>query len=269
MDFNTKFLSEILYPEIDMESSFLYNKKVSFDKIGLFYFPVFMTEMLSSSHREIIYSMIRNRLYKWFPQVYEYTGSKLTVYYARKLKIKNVSYSEAKLFFETSHIQGMSQALVYIGLYDKTKLVACMSFSKPRSLSKIKDNNCEWEIVRFATLINTSVIGGASKLFKNFIMNFNPNSVVSFCDIRFSSLDPQETVYPKLGFQYAGYSKPNYRYRDPIFNKTYSRQAFQKHTLEKRLEVFNSALSEKENMTINGYIRQYDCGNHKFVWKRS
>lgn len=269
LDFNTTFISEIIYPQEDMEPRYLLNRKKAFQEQGLFYMPIFWTEMILSSQRQLVYSMIRNRLNKNFPDIYKYTGQQFTRLYARKLLLKEIDYAQAAPFFEESHIQGMTTAKVYIGLLDGDRIVSCMSLTTPRSLSKDKTNNCEWEIARFATLPNTIVIGGASKIFNYFINTYNPRSVVSFCDLRFSSLNPEDTVYAKLGFDYAGFSEPNYRYRDPEFNQTYSRQVFQKQNLEKRLKIYDPSLSESKNMTLNGYVKQYDCGNFKFVWKSS
>lgn len=222
--------------------------------------------MLTLEKREIVYSMIRNRLYKHFPQIYEFTGTKLTRLYARNLSIKEVKTTLAAKFFEATHIQGSTAMSYALGLYNEDTLVSCMTFSKPRNFSKVGENY-EWEILRFSNLLNTVVIGGASKLFKEFIKQKSPQSVVSFCDIRFSSLNPEETVYPKLNFSYEGLSRPNYRYRDPVFFRTYSRQVFQKQYLPQKLQEYDETLSEFENMKNNGYIRQYDCGNFKFVWR--
>ena len=210
--------------------------------------------------------MIRNRLNKWFPDVYRYTGTVLNRFYARKLKIALVDSSEAKRFFEVSHIQGFVGAKVFIGLFDNEKLVSCMAFSTPRSVGA---NYPQWELVRYATLVNTQVVGGASKLFKYFVNTYKPDSIVSFCDLRFSSLNPEETVYHKLGFKFEGRTRPNYRYRDPVYYQTFSRQSFQKSKLSKKLAEYHDDLSESELMSLNGYVKQYDCGNFKFVWRNT
>ena len=44
--------------------------------------------------------------------------------------------------------------------------------------------------------------------------------------------------------------------------------AFQKHKLKNLLSVFDSNLTEWENMKNNGFDRIWDCGNGKWVWKK-
>ena len=46
----------------------------------------------------------------------------------------------------------------------------------------------------------------------------------------------------------------------------FNRVKFQKHKLANILEIFNSELSEVENMYANGYERIWDCGNLCFVY---
>ena len=116
-----------------------------------------------------------------------------------------------------------------------------------------------------SSCLNTNVIGGASKILKYFIDNFSPKNIITYNDLRFSSLDVNLSIYSKLGFKFIGYSDPNYKYVDPSTYRLYSRQAFQKYRLSKFLQNYNPNLSEQENASMNGYIQQYDCGNYKFL----
>ena len=266
IDINSKVLIGILFPIEAMDLDTLYKNKIDYWHKGILYLPFFYTEMQSRVKREIVYSMVRSRLYKWFPDIYRYTGAEFKSYYARKLEICEVKYGEAKEFLNKSHIQGELKSSLYIGL--KTKdglLVSCMAFSKARYKGK---DVCEYELTRFASLPNTSVVGGASKIFKYFVKTYDPESVVSFCDIRFSSLNSDDTVYKKLGFVCTGKTKANYGYRDPISGVVKNRRSFQKSKLEKILDFYDPNLTEAQNMELNGFVRQVDCGNFRFVWKR-
>ena len=268
LDLNSKFVSEILYPLENVPMKELYNRKKAFAEKGILYLPLYLTEMQTSKKRTLIYSMLRNRISLVFPDIYEYTGVKLQKFYARKLETCIVEKDEAEKFFNANHIQGFVPCTVYVGLKDAAgQLVSCMGFSKQRYMSTAEVY--DFELVRFATLVDSVVVGGASKLFNYFIETYNPGSVVSFCDLRFSSFDPGETVYAKLGFEYAGYSKPNYWYRDPKTGGTKNRRSYQKPMLENKLEIFDDTLSETKNMEMNGYVMQVDCGNYKYVWRRS
>lgn len=191
-----------------------------------------------------------------FPIVESVIRSKLGAtsrIFARKCICKEVDAQTARKFFETTHLQGFVSAERYIGLYSNDILVACMSLSKPR-FSKI----AEVELVRFSSTLNTTVVGGMSKLLKY----AGVNSVVSYANRRWSSAKS----YNRIGFVTTNISEPGYHY----FNNSYtlfSRHKFQKHKLESILEEFDSGLSEWENMKNNGYNRVWDCGNVVCVWR--
>lgn len=178
--------------------------------------------------------------------------------YARKTNIKELTSSEAREFFSQNHLQGNApnQSVVY-GLYHAGKLVSAMSFGKPR-FSK----NHEWEILRYASALNTSVVGSASKLYMHFVKRHNPSTVISYADLRWGKGD----VYKNMGFSESGSSRPNYFYFKSPEIHLYSRIKFQKHRLPKILEDYNETLTEKQNMQNNGWFRIFDCGNVKFTW---
>ena len=138
-----------------------------------------------------------------------------------------------------------------------------MTFSKPRF-----DKKHEWELVRFCNKCGYHVPGGASKLLKHFERQYNPKSIVSYADRRWT-MNNGNTLYDRLGFSLDHISKPNYWYwntedRDYAL---YSRIQFQKHKLKGILEHFDESKSEVQNMKDNGYDRIFDCGNLVFVKK--
>jgi hypothetical protein len=126
-----------------------------------------------------------------------------------------------------------------------------MTFGKGRNI--MNGSNYEWELLRFCNKINHTVIGGASKLFKHFINENNPNNIISYADIRWS----EGSLYDILGFNYVKTSQPNYFY---IINKKREhRYKFRKDILIS--EGFDSNKTEHEIMSERGYNRIYDCGN--------
>jgi hypothetical protein len=67
----------------------------------------------------------------------------------------------------------------------------------------------------------------------------------------------------KTGFKLIGSTNANYFYFKG--HSVFSREQFQKHTLQKKLNVFDKTLTEYENMQLNGFDRFWDCGNFKFL----
>lgn len=73
-----------------------------------------------------------------------------------------------------------------------------------------------------------------------------------------------------IGFKFVKKNSPNYWYLYKGCGKRFSRQTCQKHKLKKLLgESFNPSLTEVENMYKAGYVRIFDSGNLKLVWKKS
>lgn len=175
--------------------------------------------------------------------------------YARQCTLKEIPYTQAKEFLEKTHIQGSAVSSINIGLFYKEELVAVQTYAKARFTK-----DCEWELIRASS--KYLVVGGVSKLFKYFLNTYSPNSVVSYCDLRWNTGDS----YEKAGFILDNISEPNYWYFKDAYT-LYSRVAFQKHKLADKLDKFDPNLSERENMSINGYKRIYDCGNLVFKYR--
>lgn len=179
--------------------------------------------------------------------------------YARKCEIREVCSKEAKYFNDTNHLNGHCGASVHYGLYYKDELVQILSMGKSRFNKKY-----EWECVRMTIKKDTSVVGGASKLFKHFIKTHNPNTMITYADMRFG----EGKVYEKCGFVRENDTDPTYWYfQKNNHNKIYSRVAFQKHKL-KKFKHFDVNLTEWEIMKLSGYDRIWDCGNAKYIYNK-
>ena len=180
--------------------------------------------------------------------------------YARKCIIKELNSQDTIEFLNENHLQGFCRAKINVGLFYNNELVSLMTFSKPRF-----NKNYEYELIRFCSKRNTSVIGGATKLWKYFVTKYNPNSVITYANRRFSNGE----IYKTLGFTFLEKTSPNYFYFKPNEFILYSRVMFQKHKLKDILEIYDENLSESENMFNNNYRRIYDCGNLKFIYNKN
>lgn len=180
-----------------------------------------------------------------------------TKIYARKCKIKIVNNNDKSIFLGDNHIQGNCVSSTNIGLYYNEEMVAIMTFGKNRFK---KDSSIE--LLRFCNKLNVNVVGGASKLFKYYIDNYNPSTIITFADRRYSL----GKLYPVLGFEFHSFTKPSYFYWKNM--KVYNRMSFQKHMLKDKLSTFDDNISEYDNMLLNGYNRVWDCGNYKFIWTK-
>ena len=114
--------------------------------------------------------------------------------------------------------------------------------------------------MRFCNKINTSVIGGASKLFQYFLNNWSPEKIVSFSD----RAHTKGNLYATLGFQEVSKGQPGYVWVKKYYNTTRNRVACQKHNLVKMFkDVTEETIQEKSERQImieHGYVQVFDSG---------
>ena len=180
--------------------------------------------------------------------------------YARNCTLAEISSKQKNVFLKQNHLQGSDNSSIKIGAYNSGELVAVMTFSKPRIALGRKNKTIsinEYELTRFATSKN--VIGISSKLLSYFIKKYIPSKIISYADRRWST----GNLYKVLGFKLISATKPNYWYTSDHINKIH-RFNFRKNVLNKKLEIFDSNLTEWENMKLNKYDRIWDCGSLKY-----
>lgn len=210
-------------------------KSLEAESKGLFLFHIFEYEWNNSTIRQNII----NRLSSLLNQ----NTRKIA---ARKCQIRELTKDQKKAFLNANHIQGNDRSTIALGLFLKEELVACMSFVKPKT-------KYSWELSRFCTTHQTTVQGGASKLFRYFINNIlkKDEVVVSYNDISKTKGD----IYPKLGFELKSINDPNYIWMN-----------FQ--TLDIRTRYQEQAAGEVERMHNLGYHRICDCGTKTWIFKK-
>lgn len=196
--------------------------------------------------REIIKSIIRNKLGKSFKKIY-----------ARKCEIRLVSSMDATKFLNDNHIQGASKSQLKLGLYNCGELVSLMTFG-----FRFTNSKKEYELIRFCNKINYNVIGSASKLFTYFLKNNRDiDKIISYADISLFN----GNLYKKLGFSKHNLSKPNYFW--VVDGKRKHRFNYNKKRLIKL--GYDENKSESEIMHENGYFRVYSCGQEKWIYNFS
>lgn len=180
--------------------------------------------------------------------------------FGRKCSIKEISSKEYKNFNIDNHIQGYVPTKIKLGLIYENEIVAVMGFGPLRKNLGYKNIKDHYELLRFSNKINTSVIGGSSKLFNYFINNYNPEVIISYADRSWSI----GNMYKKLNFEYVSKTSPNYSYTKN--NIKYNRYNFRKDVLIKK--GYDKNKSEKQIMIELGYDRIYDSGSLKFIWRK-
>lgn len=179
--------------------------------------------------------------------------------WARKCEIRYVDNKEVRIFLNDNHIQGFVGSSVKLGLYYEGLLVSLMTFGALRKSLGTKSSSHNWELLRFCNKIGFSVVGGASKLFKYFLSNNEFDMIISYSD---NGRGVGE-LYTKLGFEFVHNTTPNYYYI--VCGKREHRFNFRKDVLVKK--GFDTNKTEKEIMNELGYLRVFDSGSKKWIFR--
>lgn len=183
----------------------------------------------------------------------------LPTVFARKTELRDIGASEACGFFNDNHLQGASKSSLYLGLFSRGTLVACMAFGVCRSIRHNTDPRL-WELQRYAS--THTVVGGASKLLSEFLRRGLAHTLVSYSDNRLFT----GNMYLSLGFALEHESPPDYCY---VSNNSrvgrIHKSRFQRKHLPKMLEIFDPEKTEVENCAENGWFQLFDCGKKKWA----
>lgn len=238
--FGIEFNGSYWHSELKLPNDYHQKKSLTAEKSGVFLYHIFEYEWQDPVLREKIISQIKNLM-----------GNNSKKVYARKCELRHLNSSETRRFLEENHIQGYTVSSINLGLYLEQDLVAVMTFGKPRF-----DKKCEWELVRYCSLKDTSVVGGSSKLFKAFIKLHEPKSILSYSHIS----KTRGKMYEELGFNLEKISDPDYVWCNG--EDVFARYQCQKHKLNK----LGYEGSEREIMENLGFFRIFGCGNKVWIW---
>lgn len=232
-------------------SKYHQQKTIECAKKGIQLIHIFEHEWLDNNTHKKILKLIESKV----------DNSRLNKIYARKCEIRQVDIQTEREFINKYHIQNYVSSRVAYGIYLDKEIISIMTFGSPRF-----GNKAEWELLRYCTKDDIVIVGGAEKLFKHFIKNNKPTSVVSYCDIsKFNG-----KVYTKLGFKVTAedITSPNYKWLKYNSNSidVLTRYQTQKNRLLE-LGYGNYGKTEDEIMNNLGYIKIYDSGNLRFIWR--
>ena len=221
------------------------DKTIFMNQRGIRIFHIFEDDF--DNKWEIIKSMINNLL-----------GKTEQVIYGRKTDIKKIQNKDiVKKFLNENHLQGYHNSKYNYGIYYRDELVSVMTFSKLRKVLGHKENKDKYELLRFCNKLNTTVIGGASKLLKFMIKDMNPSYILSYSDKMWATGE----LYENIGFKFKHSSKPNYWYVKR--GVRHNRLKYQKHKLISM--GFDEKKTEKKIMEEDmDMYRIYNCGNNVY-----
>lgn len=192
------------------------------------------------------------------------TKSKLS---GHKTHVKEVDKQQCDEFLNQYHLQNTCRGQdIRIGLFkkDNNELLSVITFGKPRY-----NKNYEYEFLRYASS-DYVVHGGLRKMWDYFIKEYNPNSIISYCDN--SKFDG--TFFKYLDFSLIDYGHPTCHWYRKKGKLHYTDNLLRQRGADKLLgtnygrpEVCN--MNNKQIMIKEGFVEIYDCGQSTWVWNRT
>jgi hypothetical protein len=183
---------------------------------------------------------------------------KREILYARKCKIQEVSLEDCTAYLQKYHLQGSCRGQsIRLGLYYRDELVSLMTFGTPRY-----NKNYEYELIRYCS--DRYVLGGAEKLFKYFTENYNPKSIISYCDrSKFTG-----NIYSKLGFSLKSSGTPTCHWYNNKTGEHFTDALVRQRGVDQLLGTnYGKGTSNNELLIQHNFVPIYDCGQMVYIWK--
>jgi very-short-patch-repair endonuclease len=220
------------------------NKTKMFADVGIQILHFFDDEV--SQKMDLVIDMIKSK-----------SGLNKSIY-ARNCSVRRIDNPSD--FLNSNHLQGSVHSSIAYGLFYEDKLVSCMTFGGLRKSLGYSKKEGTWEMLRFCNLLGHVVVGGASRLLRHFILDHDPERIISYANLRWSN----GNMYTKIGFKEDGRTNPGYFYFWK--NRRVHRYFLRKSELVKM--GFDPKKTEREIIDELGVPKIYDCGNIRFVWER-
>lgn len=187
--------------------------------------------------------------------------------FARKLQFRQIPSPQARELLDTHHIQGAVTATYHFGLVDPNTndLHAVFSVRSPSNNARMRRNEGQWEIQRYAT--NAHTPGGFSKCLKHATQFIKERHTLTQW-ISFSANDISDgTMYRVNGFTPDKQVLPNYMYVGGFTNNIrVPKEHFQKSKFKANPNLkYEEGLTERELARLNHLYRIYDAGKIRWV----
>ena len=178
---------------------------------------------------------------------------------ARHCVVKEISAKLTAEFLNQYHLQNYAKDKIRLGLFYNDELSAVMTFGKPRY-----NKGYEWELIRYCSPIY-NISGGAEKLFKSFVNQYNPQSIISYCDVsKFSG-----QVYHKLKFKKIRVSQPARHWYHPKTKQHFTDNLVRQRGVDQLLGTnYGKGTSNEALLLEHGFVEIYDCGQATYGWKK-
>ncbi len=165
--------------------------------------------------------------------------------FARSCKIERIQKDIYDDFIEQNHLMDTANTRFKYGIYYKGELMGVMGISAGRWMTKEGEKRKSFEIIRFATRSNFTIVGGFTKFLKHIKNELEVDEFMTYLDLDWAI----SGVYQKNNFIFKSFSTPLKFY---IHKKTLKRYT------EKQIQSLS-------NYNESEYISTYNSGNMKLI----
>lgn len=176
-----------------LDKKYHYTKSKLCEDVGVRLIHIYEYEWFNERQRPILENIVKGAL-----------ELNKTIY-ARKCKIIIKNSKDMREFFDKNNIQGFRPGKFSICLEYEGNIVMAYMFGQ----AFFGKGKYEWEVIRGATALGINVIGGASKIWKYFINNYNPSSCVYYIDYNYFNGNSMKNL-PNMTFIKTQASFKNY-----------------------------------------------------------
>lgn len=219
------------------DKNYHFNKSKMCEEKGIRLIHIWEYEWNNERQRPILENIIKNAL-----------GINENKIYARKLDIEVRPSKEMKDFFDKNNIQGFRPGKFAICLVNKETKEVYMAYMFGHCY--FGKGKYECEVIRGATKLGYTIVGGASKIWKYFTKNYNYNNCVYYVDYNYFN----GNSLPYLGLEYLT-TQPSFK---NYFIKT--------REVKNRDPIHHKEIKELEKQGL--VIPIYNAGSKVYVWNR-
>lgn len=226
------------YWHSDLDKNYHYNKSKLCEEKGIRLIHIWEHEWNNDRQKLILKNIILNACNKNINRLY-----------ARNLNVKVINSNKMKDFFDTNNIQGFRGGKFAICLVDKNTDEIYMSYMMGNAY--FGKGKYEWEVIRGATKLGYTVVGGASKIFNYFINEYSPSNCVYYVDYNYfngnslKNLPNMEYIKTQISFKNYWVNSGVVKNREPLRHKEIA-------------ELYKS-----------GEVRQlWNAGTKVYIWKK-
>jgi hypothetical protein len=180
--------------------------------------------------------------------------------FARKTTPAVLSRPEMDTFMERNHLLGTTSARYRYGLMQNNVPVAGASFSKPRNIHRGQKIYRSYEMVRYCSAINTTVVGGLDKLLKHFTRQHEAEHIMTYADRDWGT----SQAYAAIGFRQTGKTAPTAFWVEPeTLIRIYPGR--QKKYIKSKGWLLTEGTTPDKVLEKNGYYKAFNAGSLKYV----